>query len=394
MVAVFAVLATGCGSIARRHPSPDVPAHTVLVPVEESRPPVPARTALVLSGGGANGAFAAGILKGWTTTGRRPQFDVVTGVSTGALIAIFAFLGPDCDDRLGEFYIATGERDVFHRRSLLTALAWGDSLADPAPLRKRIDDEVTPDFLRRVAEEHRKGRRLYVATTDLDSKTGVIWDLGAIASGAAPGRRVLFCNILLASCSVPAVFPPVPIDVEIDGRIHTELHVDGAVRANAFLPASVFGVGPNGAAGPTHGRAEVYVVLSGKLAPTRKAVERRVRAVTEEALLGLLAGRQDDDLLKLHVLCRDVGAGLHVAAVPEEWQLDDNPLAFDAAKMHELYAKGREMGRSGHWTSSGLEFSPGEEQVPRGGPKLKAVDRPPPVEDEPFARFFRRLRRK
>jgi predicted patatin/cPLA2 family phospholipase len=376
-VLMCGMLATLAGCVgARNYPPPDVPAHVRLIPVEATAHLAAVRTALVLSGGGARGAFAAGVLRGWSEAHTRPEFDVVTGVSTGALIAPFAFLGPAYDDRLEAIYTNTDEHDVFRRR-FLAGLLWADSLADPTPLRTKISAEVTPDLLDRIAAEHRKGRRLYVATTDLDTKQQVVWDLGAIAAGGTAGRRTLFCNVIMASCSFPAVFPPVQIDVEIDGRRRTELHVDGVVSASAFLPRAVLGVGPLGIADPGRGRAEVYVILSGRLSPARKAVERRLTPISEEALTGVLAGRQSDDVLKLYLLCRYVGAGYHMAAVPEDLLTDENALTFDTAKMRLLHARGQDVGRNGRWTETPPWASSDEQSIPRGGLRLKAVARVP-----------------
>jgi predicted acylesterase/phospholipase RssA len=375
VVCVVLVGAVGCIG-PRNYPPPDVPAHASLVPAAATTPPAKVRTALVLSGGGAHGAFAAGVLNGWSEAGTRPEFDVVTGVSGGAIIAVFAFLGPAYDDRLAVIYTTTGDHDVFRLRPL-AGILWSDSLADPARLRKRVAAEMTAEFVDQIAAEHRKGRRLYVATTDLDSKRPAVWDLGAIAASGEPSRLPLLCDVILASCSVPAVFPPVPIDVEIDGRWHTELHVDGAVSADAFLPPAVLEGAVGGATDPAMGRTEVYVVVSGRLEPARNPVERRLLPVFGEAVTGILASRRSDDLFKLYLQCREVGAGYHVAAFSDGLSGEGHALAFDTAKMRRLYAGGREVGRSGQWTELPPGISPDDQPIPRGGPRLKTVVRVP-----------------
>jgi predicted patatin/cPLA2 family phospholipase len=374
LVGLATAAAAGCVA-PRNYPAPNVPASASLIPVEPTEPPATSRTALVLSGGGARGAFAAGVLSGWSESGTRPKFDVVTGVSAGAVIAPFAFLGSAYDDRLAAIYTTTGDHNIFRTR-MLSGVLWADSLVDSTPLRNRIAAEVTPEFLDRIAAEHRNGRRLYVATTDLDSKRQVIWDLGAIAAGGAPGRK-LFCDVILASCAFPAVFPPVPIDVEIDGRRYTELHVDGTVSANAFLPPAALGVGPHGATDPGAGQPEVYVIVSGPLSPARKPVERRLYPVFGEALVGILAGRQNDDLLRIYLLSRYVGAGYHLAAISEDLPIDRNALRFDTGAMRRLYCGGREVGRRGQWTEIPPGISPDEHPVPRRGLRLKTIVRPP-----------------
>lgn len=376
-LAAVAVLATGC--VASRHyPAPELPdrAYTVPAGTPAPAPPRPARTALVLSGGGAYGAFTAGVLKGWSKAGTRPEFDVVTGVSTGALIAPLAFLGPEYDGELETFYTTTRDRDVFRRRAL-PVLLWTDSLADPTPLRARIKAVATPELLDRVAAEHRKGRRLYVGTTDLDTKRQVIWDLGAVAAGADPGRRELFCDVILASCSVPAVFPPVAIDVEVDGCRHTELHVDGGVSRSAFLPPAALGVGPAGEVDPSAPRADVYVILAGNLAPRHGPVERRLVRVSGEALAGVLHAREEGDLLRLYLLARHAGAGFHLAAVPADLKADGLALGFDPQAMGRLFEAGSEAGRTGRWRVLPPGLGPGERAVPREGTRLKTVVRVP-----------------
>ena len=287
-----------------------------------------------------------------------------------ALIAPFAFLGSAYDDRLAAIYTTTGDHNIFRLR-MLSGVLWADSLVDPTPLRPDRRRGEPPEFLDRVEAEHRNGRPLYVATTDLDSKRQVVWDLGAIAAGGAPRRRTLFCDVILASCSFPAVFPPVPIDVEIDGRRHTELHVDGAVSANAFLPPAALGVGLHGATDPGAGQRELYVIVSGPLSPARKPVERRLYPVFGEALVGILAGRQNDDLLRMYLLSRYVGAGYHLAAISEDLPTDRNALKFETGTMGRLYRGGREVGRSGQWTESPPGISPDEASRPRGGLRLR-----------------------
>lgn len=372
-----AFLTTGCVT-PRHYPAPELPAGSYTVPTETpaGTPPRPTRTALVLSGGGAYGAFTVGVLKGWSEAGTRPEFDVVTGVSTGALIAPLAFLGSEFDRELEVQYTTTRDRDVFRRRSL-PAVLWSDSLADPTPLRARIEATATPALLDRVAAEHRKGRRLYVGTTDLDTKRLVVWDLGAIAAGSDPARRRLFCDVILASCSVPAVFPPVAIDVEVDGRRRTELHADGGVSRSAFLPPAALGVGPAGEVDPAAPKAEVYVVLAGNLNPRHGPVERRLVRVSGEAFAGVLHAREEGDLLRLYLLARHAGAGFHMAAVPADLKADGLALGFDPRAMGRLFEAGVEAGRAGRWRGLPPGLGPGERPVPREGVHLKAVVQEP-----------------
>src|SRR5512136_473332 len=190
---------------------------------------------LAISGGGDDGAFGAGLLVGWTDRGDRPVFDVVTGVSTGSLSAPFAFLGQKYDAQLKEIYTDTTGNDIFVRRPTVLAAIASDAISDSAPLRSMIARYLDQAMVQRIAEEYNKGRLLFILTTNLDQGRPVIWNIGAIASSTNPKARGLIIDVLLASASIPAVFPPVMLDVTVDGVRHQEMHVDGGTIAQAFL---------------------------------------------------------------------------------------------------------------------------------------------------------------
>ena len=194
---------------------------------------------LAISGGGDNGAYGAGFLNGWTAAGTRPEFKVVTGISTGALIAPFAFLGPKYDHVLEKVYTTSSQKDIFKKRGI-AAWLFGDSMADTRPLASVIESYVTRALLDEIAAEYAKGRILLVGTTNLDSLEPVIWNMTAIAASQDPRAVPLFRSILLASASIPGAFPPVMIDVNLDGAKYQEMHVDGGTIAQVFLyPPSV-----------------------------------------------------------------------------------------------------------------------------------------------------------
>ena len=201
-------------------------------------------TMLALSSGGDDGAFAVGFLNGWSKSGTRPRFDAVTGVSTGALIAPFAFLGTDEDAAIAYLYTHLGPRDIFRTRFPL-AIPFSPSVATTAPLERLIAANMTDALIDRIAAEHKAGRRLFVQTANLDAQRAVVWDMGAIAASGAPGRYALFRRVLLASCSLPGVFPPVVIESEADGRGLRELHADGGTVAQILtLPVARNPAGP------------------------------------------------------------------------------------------------------------------------------------------------------
>lgn len=183
---------------------------------------------LALSGGGGDGAYGAGILNGWTESGKRPEFSLVSGVSTGALIAPFAFVGPEYDAVLKDIYTSGVASTLVQSPSVANVL-FGSGLFGDERLRDLVGRYVTPDLLAAIATEHRRGRRLLIVTTNLDAKRAMIWNMGVIAASGAPNAAALFRDVLTASTSVPAVFPPQRLDVEAGGRRFQELHVDGAV---------------------------------------------------------------------------------------------------------------------------------------------------------------------
>jgi hypothetical protein len=326
------------------------------------------RNVLVLSGGGDSGAYTAGVLKGWTAAGTRPQFDVVTGVSVGALIAPLAFVGTEFDETLSRIATEMRARDVYKLR-FPVALLWSDSLADSDPLRRQIEAEITPDMLAKVARAHREGRRLYVGTTDLDTKRLVVWDLGAIAAGDDPQKLDLFRSVLLASASVPGFFAPVPITVNVDGRRYTELHVDGGVSASLFLQPAMLGLGPDGQKPHAGGDTSIYVIVAGKLRQTPKAVQRQLFSVVGESIHGTIQAQFEGDLLKVYLLARLAGAGVALTAVPDDAAVASNPMSFDPDIERKLFEQGYRDGARGlvaHLSSEGL-VKMGEPQPPRTG---------------------------
>ena len=382
--------ASGC-AITRRHGPLELPQATRLVEVSGSAKVAPRvqqaeiRTVsassrkpsnvLVLSGGGSNGAYTAGVLNGWTAANNRPQFDVVTGISTGALIAPFAFLGPEFDDLLKRSYTELNASDIFTRR-WLPALVYADSLADSAPLRKRIANEITPTILQRIAKAHREGRRLYVGTTDLDTKRLVVWDMGAIANNDDPNKLELFRDVLLASASVPALLPPVEIDIEVDGRRHAELHVDGGVVASLILQPGMLGMS---ASDPDEAKVRddlnVYVIVAGPQQLPRRRAQRKLSAVIEETLGGALQAQLDSDLLKTYLLSRWAGATFALTAVPRDLADGASPLVFEPSKMQKLFDVGYQHAASkSGWHSAPLSLSPEEQIPPRGSVQFKVEE--------------------
>lgn len=326
---------------------------------------------LVLSGGGMFGAYQAGLLVGWTEAGTRPKFDVVTGVSTGAFVATLAFLGPDFDPLLRDLYTTLEADDLFRTKIEPFALLT-ESLADTTPLRRLLERTVSPAVVARLAAEHASGRRLYVGTTQLDARRLVVWDVGAIAARGGPKSRELIVDVLLASASIPGFFPPVPIDVTIDGEPFTELHVDGGVSSSLFYRPPVVPRGSRRAYGknPLYG-SDLYIVVAGKLYADPACVKRKFAAIAADSISALIYSQTRGDLFRLFTLSLVTGLNYRLSAVPAELDVSPNAALFDPGEMTKLFEAGRlaiRQGRAFRSSPPGLER--GEEVPSRSGTRL------------------------
>jgi hypothetical protein len=318
------------------------------------------------------------VLAGWTETGTRPQCDVVTGVSTGALVATLAFLGPDQDPALKRFYTSVSDKDVFARNSYLAAL-FSDSFRESKPLAKLIEWIVDDKILAAIAAEHAKGRRLYVGTTHLDARRLVVWDMGEIASRGRPEDLALFRRVLLASASIPGFFPPVPIKVQIDGKPAEELHVDGGVTASLFFrsphvaPDQVRRLGDR----PLDG-SNVYIVVAGKLYADPGCVERRLLPIAADSISALLYSQCRGDLFQLYALSLATGMNYRMTSIPMDLDLPCDATSFDPKVMSRLYEQGRQQAKSGKlWRTTPPGTEPGEEVPIRGGTQLRHAPKIP-----------------
>ena len=236
---------------------------------------------LAISGGGDNGAFGAGLLNGWTAAGNRPQFKLVTGISTGALSAPFAFLGPESDAKLKEFYTTTSTKDIYEERSIL-ALLTNDALNDTRPLWKQLEKHITRDLLDAIAAEYKKGRLLLVATVNLDARYPIIWNLTKIAASSDPKALELFRAVIIASASIPAVFPPVMIEVEVGGQQYQEMHVDGGTMGQVFVYPPSMDLKATARKAGIERERKLYIIRNSRLDPAWASVERRVMSIPQE----------------------------------------------------------------------------------------------------------------
>ena len=293
---------------------------------------------LALSGGGAKGAFGAGFLNGWTDSGTRPEFKIVTGISTGALIAPLAFLGPEYDDELREGYTTIKTKDILNVEGILgfgiLPVLFGESYASTKPLQNMIADMLTPEVFEAIAAEHKEGRRFYIGTTNLDAQRIVIWDMGAIASSGHSDALKLFRKVMLASASIPGAFPPVRFDVEIDGKKYDEMHVDGGVITGVFgYGAHLFKDAQD------KGLCSFYVIKNGKLDVEAEQVRRHVFPISIRSFSTLMKAQSWSDMLRLYNNAQRDNVEFNYISLPYDYEAKGNEM-FDPEEMKRLYDLG------------------------------------------------------
>lgn len=327
--------------------------------------PLPPAVYLAISGGGDNGAFSAGMLNGWTAKGGRPEFKLVTGISTGALIAPFAFLGPKYDATLQKVYTTISPKDVIRPRGLIAGV-FGDAMADNAPLWKLTRESVNEDLLKEVAAEYARGRFLLIGTADIDARRPVIWDMGRIATYGGPKALDLFVSIMIASASIPAGFPPVMIDVEAGGRHYQEMHVDGGIVAQVFAyPAAVSAKGMAAATGTTRARS-LYLIRNARLDPDWAQVERQTMSIAARAVASLIHSQGIGDIYRIYATARRDDVDFNLAFIPSSFDVS-HPEEFDNAYMRALYDLGHDMAAKGFpWLKTPPGFS--DDAVARPAP--------------------------
>jgi predicted acylesterase/phospholipase RssA len=316
---------------------------------------------LAVSGGGDNGAFSAGLLNGWTENGTRPEFKLVTGISTGALIAPFAFLGPKYDATLKEVYTTITSKDVIKTRNFIAGV-FGDAMADNAPLWILTRKSVNADLLKQIAAEYAKGRFLFIGTADLDARRPIIWDMGKIASYGDQKALDLFVSIMIASASIPAGFPPVMIDVEAEGKHYQEMHVDGGTMAQVFVyPAALSADKIAAATGTTRDRG-LYVIRNARLDPDWAQVDRKTMSIAGRAVASLIHTQGIGDLYRIYATAQRDGVDYNLAFIPSSFNAP-HKAEFDNAYMRELYDVGHDMALKGFpWLKTPPAF--GAESAP------------------------------
>ncbi|MGZ8175745.1 MAG: patatin-like phospholipase family protein [Methylobacter sp.] len=307
---------------------------------------LPPANFLALSGGGDNGAFGSGLLSGWTATGNRPEFKGVTGISTGALIAPFAFLGPTYDTALKEVFTRSTPKDILEARYFVAAL-FNDAMADNAPLERLLKKYVTEDMLKDIAREEAKGRLLMIATTNLDANQAVIWNMGKIAASSHPQALDLFRKIMLASAAIPGTFPPVMIDVEANGRRYQEMHVDGGATAQVFLYPPALKLAELSKQRGVVRERRLYLIRNARLDPDWAEVERRTLSIAGRAINSLIQSQGVGDLYKIYAETQRDGIDFNLAYIPKSFNAPHKE-EFDTEYMRQLFQTGYDLAVKGY----------------------------------------------
>jgi predicted acylesterase/phospholipase RssA len=301
---------------------------------------LPPDSFLVISGGGDGGAFGAGVLNGWTRSGTRPEFKLVTGVSTGALIAPFAFLGSSYDEALKRLYTSLSPTDVLQMRWFGSAL-YTDALADTTPLRALVEKHVTQSMLDAIAEEHAKGRILLIGTANLDVRRAVIWNVTEIAALRRPDALQLVHKILIASAAIPGTFPPVMFEVEAGGQRYEEMHVDGGVASQLFVYPAAINLPELAARERT-----LYIIRNARLDPEWAQVDRRTLPIAMRAISTLIQNQGIGDMYRIYTIAERDHIDFNLTFIPPSFKVQKER-DFDTKFMHALFETGDRMGAEG-----------------------------------------------
>lgn len=306
---------------------------------------------LAVSGGGANGAFGAGLLVGWSAAGTRPEFTMVTGISTGALAAPFAFLGPAYDTQLKEMYTTYSTKDLVKMGNILKAIS-GYSAIDTTPLRNLIAKYINHQIMEAIAAEYRKGRALWIGTTNLDAKRPVIWNIGVIAASGGPEALELIHKMILASASIPAAFPPVFIEVEADGDRYDEMHVDGGTASQIFLYPAGIDWGRVAQRLEVNGTPRAYLIRNSSLEPEWETVSPKILPIAGQSIVSLIRTQGIGDMYRIYLNCMRDGLDYNLAYIPEDFDPEPSE-AFDPVYMGKLFDLGYRLAKEGYpWSKA------------------------------------------
>jgi predicted patatin/cPLA2 family phospholipase len=303
---------------------------------------------LAVSGGGENGAFGAGLLCGWTDQGTRPEFELVTGISTGALTAPFAFLGPAYDAKLRAVYTELQPSQVLVPR-FITAAVFDDAMADNAPLFKTITKYLDDRMMADIVKAYDAGRLLLIASTDLDAQQPVIWNIGAIAKSGHPKAPDTIRRVLLASAAIPGAFPPTMFDVTLDGKAYSEMHVDGGAFAQTFLypPSIAAGRQQRLRAKLPVVPMEAFIIRNGRLDSDWATVERQTLGIAGRAVSTMITAAGYNDVVRIYFTTQRDNVGYNLAYIGRDFD-KELPTPFDPGYMRALFDYGYQRARRGY----------------------------------------------
>jgi len=311
---------------------------------------------LALSGGGDKGAFGAGLLNGWTASGTRPEFVLVTGVSTGALIAPFAFLGSAYDAQLKDLYTNTPRQHLIERRSIFSILN-SDALLDTTPLRMLIEHYIDRPFLDAIAIEHAKGRQLWIATTNLDTRQKIVWNMTQLATNQDPRALTLFHDIMMASAAIPIAFPPIMIEVEVNGETFSEMHVDGGAMAQVFIYPPKLDIHLPLQTSENSRQRAGYIIMNEYLTPRWENTPRGILNIAGRSIDSLIQTQGIGDLFRIYLTSHRDNIDFNLAYIPSDFN-HPNPGVFDNDYMRALFERGYQLASQGSmWNATPPGFN-------------------------------------
>jgi hypothetical protein len=311
---------------------------------------------LCVSGGGKFAAFTAGVLNGWTATGQRPRFDVATGISSGAPVALMAYLGPKYDPLLGELFLNLRRSDLYVWRPV-RGLITGTGLMSSRPLQELLDYYITDDVLMEIRAAHQNGQRLFIATSNMVTHRMIVWDIGAIACSNHPEALTIIRKVFLASCSIPGLVPPVEFDVTVNGVRYKEYHADAGNLAQIFVRT----------AGPLPPGSTIWILSAGKTHPDPSNRRPHVIEAMVTAVSAGLYSLFRADAMKLYALCGVTRSNYRLMALPRNFRGRSSSMDFDPAESRRMYWIGYQMAIGEAWDTLPPDTNPAEVQPPRTG---------------------------
>ena len=305
---------------------------------------------LTLTGGGSRGAFGTGLLIGWGEKGTMPNFDIVTGISTGAVMAPFIFLGKDELKKVEYFYTKMNTDEVF-TSSLLHIFGYG-YMMNAKPLKALFAKTFDKAFLDKIAKEYKNGRRLYIGTTNIDTGQLTVWDMGAIASSSRPDKYQRFCDIIYASSALPIYLPPQYMQVNIDDKKYYQMHIDGGIYSQVFMIGLLVNWGEVlnfKKSANTNFDVTLYTIANRKYRQrdVYKPIEQNPMSIIEAYVLTEMDLLFDRSVYRLYSSCKEKGFKFKMASIPNKMEdIITVPTEFKPKEMIKLYNLGYKIGNT------------------------------------------------